>query len=633
MKIIPKKQQGGSFLSLFADYTPLAPSKPTSGETSSAKKTKEDSDKGKLSEKDLFSLLKDVDGLPNDMRAIVNNIQTMYQNASLFGNDDFSTGSLANMYTQNVYQIKEANFNKKEYDKAYQEVEKNKGLNEFAIDERGQLTVYDSEQKLKQISVNEYLQNQDKYHALTNSNLLYMRAHSPELVNNNNVLDIVSNGIGMETVTKMIQEVTNKIGTSDSSQSGYISKQVKEGMQVIEGLKELTGHDDAAGLTVDGLYKAKMINKTQKEQANAALQYIAQSLPTNAKALLTLKSNGNVRELLTQLIASGLNETHSFDLDLQANLNPDGSKKSSKDGENDDMKNLKLNTASQFIQGMGDRGQFVINPGTNIATVVNTTTLPLNKKDGTPLEAGSTLQDVSASQYAGILDLQNASMGGQKINPTNLNHVFVETNDIYLVDFPVGEDGKTPDMRPQTLEQKRQADAMLEQAGIKMDDQNSRKQHASEINQIMEECGLPPAVDANGNFGGRWRQFAVMNGVTHNKALNMDDFDSNPYLQEVNDDFEEENLLSRIKDKNNLKKFDWDHKDPVSLFHWWEGDYDAFYKGTIWVPVNNNYHSALAGTGTTMTGQLSDQLSKLQQIKDHDNQIMSQYNNPSQYDE
>ena len=48
------------------------------------------------------------------------------------------------MYAQNIYRLKHANFNKKEYDKAYTEVEKNQGLNEYAINGSGKLLAYDS---------------------------------------------------------------------------------------------------------------------------------------------------------------------------------------------------------------------------------------------------------------------------------------------------------------------------------------------------------------------------------------------------------------------------------------------------------------------------------------------------------
>ena len=42
-----------------------------------------------------------------------------------------------------------------------------------------------------------------------------MRAHNIDLANNNSVLKVIKNGIGIEGVTKMIQDVIDKVGTSN----------------------------------------------------------------------------------------------------------------------------------------------------------------------------------------------------------------------------------------------------------------------------------------------------------------------------------------------------------------------------------------------------------------------------------
>jgi len=42
-----------------------------------------------------------------------------------------------------MYELKRANFNKKQFDEAFKEVQKNKGLNEFAVTNSGNLIAYD----------------------------------------------------------------------------------------------------------------------------------------------------------------------------------------------------------------------------------------------------------------------------------------------------------------------------------------------------------------------------------------------------------------------------------------------------------------------------------------------------------
>ena len=78
MKIIPKFQRGGGFEALFTTYVPVqSPQQTRSVQTSqSERSSRQDSDdnKGKFTEKDFFSMLKDIDGLPNEMQSIASNL-------------------------------------------------------------------------------------------------------------------------------------------------------------------------------------------------------------------------------------------------------------------------------------------------------------------------------------------------------------------------------------------------------------------------------------------------------------------------------------------------------------------------------------------------------------------------------
>nr|DAF44617.1 MAG TPA: hypothetical protein [Podoviridae sp. ct8Lf7] len=116
--------------------------------------------------------------------------------------------------------MKEANFNKKEYDDAFQTVSKNGGINELAITDRGQLFCVNSEGDFQLMTLSELKSNSD-YNPLTNSELLYYRAQLPQLANNNEFLKVVKNGIGMESVTKMIQDSIGNLGTTSESNEGF----------------------------------------------------------------------------------------------------------------------------------------------------------------------------------------------------------------------------------------------------------------------------------------------------------------------------------------------------------------------------------------------------------------------------
>jgi hypothetical protein len=61
-----------------------------------------------------------------------------------------------------------------------------------------------------------------------NSNLLYSRAHDRSMAFNDSVLEIVQNGTSMEQISKFVNDIANKLGTSSESLSGYTAKQAQK---------------------------------------------------------------------------------------------------------------------------------------------------------------------------------------------------------------------------------------------------------------------------------------------------------------------------------------------------------------------------------------------------------------------
>ena len=632
MKLIPKRQNGGSFLSLFADYIPqqrstqTATSKASSSEASSESPSKKDDEKGKLTERDLFTLLKDADILPNEMDALAARISNMYRTASLLG-DEIDTSGIASLYTQSITRLKRADFNKKEYDKAYTTVEKNEGLNEFAVTTRGTLYAYDKDKELKEVSVSNYLANQSEYSPITNQELLWLRAWDPSFIDNNLVLNVVNNGIGISKVQELIKKSFSVLGTTETREEQYsagLNSQIINGFEVLQ-------QSQAVGSDVATLVKQKKITKSQEEQAQAALYYIYQTLPENAKAILQLRSGNSddplkgALSIIGNLIASRKNKYTEETIDIEdGGDSSDGS--SSKGVLNSGLLNEDLNTAQMFIAGLGKKEQFIVNPGTNVATPVSANSLPLVKSEGDPLGAGCSLYEVSQGQFGPILDWNNVTMGGRKIDPVYLNQIIVSDGNVHSIDFPVDENGN-PDLRPTTLKAKKKFDTLLIEAGIDINDPKSRAEHASEINQILEKVGLSAAYDSQGNIvSGNWGRFAVMNGTADNRALGVDPLEGeSALLREVTDDYKIDSLIDTIQKKADIKKLPFDKNDM-----WIEGGYDMFLEGTIWIPLINNYHNAMAGSGKEMSAALNNQLDRLQQIRDKKEQLMSNYFNPGQ---
>ena len=99
MNIVPKLQEGGNISSLFTTYRPVqtpqvqAPQgvklsnsdKESLSIKSSSKNGDKEDTKGKLTEKDLFDMIKDVDGLPNEMKSIITNLKRTLATENLVG--------------------------------------------------------------------------------------------------------------------------------------------------------------------------------------------------------------------------------------------------------------------------------------------------------------------------------------------------------------------------------------------------------------------------------------------------------------------------------------------------------------------------------------------------------------------
>lgn len=583
MNKFPKLQQGGGFDSLFTIYKPIQTESPRRTMQSSgrpeSKREKDDSDKGKLTEKDLFQMLKDLDGLPNDMQQLVVGLSTTLRNAQLLGVED--VGSLANNYLQNLYKLKQAKFNKEQYDEAYKRAVENGSLNDIAITINGAVLVQDKDEKITVLSPEQWAKAKEsgQYQPLTNSNLLWLRAHNPGWVNNNKVLQTVENGIGLEQVHKMIKDRFHKIGSTEVSTDQFVPKEAVKGAQILEQML-------SSG--PEGYYKiTQEMTKTEDSQVKAALYYIYSTLPANARTRLALETADGTKDSAIGIISSMILGTVESKNKYSAQyIGTEEKLTGSGKGKNGIMDNGELNTATKWLQGYGNKESFVINLGSSSSYLVQSTTMPLVKMNGDYLGVNSTLQQVSEGQYSPILDLRSVSMGMKLIDPAQFNQILLTDGKISSIDFPCIEQNGVvmPDLSRETRVAKERADAQIRQRGISLSDEQSDRQNYQVINQIYQDNGLPAAYNSDGTLiTARWRRFGVINGKAWNGALGMDQFESNSLLEEDTNDANIQNYVSTIK------KEDWDDSSWLGL-----SGVDHLYKGTIWIPVQVNYHAAAA---------------------------------------
>lgn len=620
MKVIPKLQ-GGGFMSLFTQYVPVqspAPSQQARSSSSSSKEEavsskKEDSTKGKLTEKDLFDLVSKVDGLPNDTKKLVTNLSNMFQLQQLTGVSDIA--DLANVYLSNLYSIKIASFNKKEYDSALAEVTKNGGLNEYAITTSGDIIVMDEEDNLKQISVSELLKGSGKYRPLTNSNLLYLRAYQPEYANKNEILNTVRNGIGIQEVDKMIREKLSSLGTSETVRSGY---SVKADSYIAQGMEVLSKAESAAiagqtGMTLDGMYKNKIITKDQKEQASAALQYIYNTLPSNAKTLLSIKGiearistkqEDAAKGIIFSLITSRMSQTNSQETDWVGTLeqvtkspgsgSSSGSGSGSGDGSGSD--DIKTDPYYNMTRSWGgEDGSVTIKTISGAQLNVDGTVYSsIPDKEGTPIGRTSLAQALSSGLQGIITDPSAITFGNVNLTTNDFqNIVFDGLKGGILVPLPYKLSANGTKMANlDVMDQWENALEKFRKLGIDILSPESVKKHAKEVTQILYSNNLEGLVDINGEGidYSKLGQFLVVDGyAVARDGDNRFNSKSVDYLSSV-DDYTKKTIIESLSTNDKKNNYELD----LGGFSW---NNDNIYKGSIYIPITNNQLKGLTASG------------------------------------
>ena len=128
------------------------------------------------------------------------------------------------------------------------------------------------------------------------------------------------------------------------------------------------------------------------------------------KSLLFIKagSTEGAKELINQFVNSKLSSTNKLEFSPK---NKKGSGSSNSKTGNVTIDGLELSPAQMLQQGFGDREYITIQDQSSSGLQVEAVTMPITKDGNQPMGSG-TLEDVATSQFGGILNFTNASMGG-----------------------------------------------------------------------------------------------------------------------------------------------------------------------------------------------------------------------------
>lgn len=607
-----RKYQAGGGLP-FVSHTPVFATSETGAPASAAKETKGED----ITTKDILELLKDVDGLPSDIDAI----QAALSNFVLADQMDplglDSSANIAARYMKVIGQIKKAKANREWYDKAYDKLRSDGALNEYAIDSTGHFIGMNSDGDFARFNAKQVADGQTgEYTLLTNSNLLDIRARYPNAAFNSNLIMEAANGISMNQVVEHINKVIQGLG-SDKNQTQVFGNQSKE---VLAGLRQLQQAAQQVGqdLSISELYEANVFTESQAQQAQLALNYLYQTLPTNMQALLFSKTGSaeGVRDLINSLVSSKLSSTTKLE------FSPKNTRKATTSGKTGNvvLDGLELSPAQMLQQGFGERETITIQDATSTGLQVEAVTMPITKDGNKPM-GSATLEDISTSQYGGVLNFTNASMGGQLIPFEGRRNIAVDGSKIYSMYLPIDQN--------ELMKGNIMPDLSLIDKVNAVNKQIKDKQitDPNEINKIYVQAGLPVFMNSDKTVVPTfYRRFGVVNGTAIDNAFGSN-FVANKYLKEVDDENVINSAIAIMNQGRN--KEDRVEYDAKSFFNFGGllGDYDTVYQGTIFIPISNDVFAGIAGSGNTITSTEANALEAKQQ---QHQRVSATYRNPGQ---
>ena len=594
-KKAPKFQQGGG-MPPFTIYTPTPSRDRTtllpmlgvgagqSGKVTTTKtSSKASADDGEMKMKDLMGMLDKVDGLPSDMNKLFGDLSSFYTRQQLLG-DDTDTSHLANQYISALQELKMANFDKKEYDNAYSQAVTKGALNETAITEQGTLVALDKDNKLTQVSVDQYKSNPDSYKVLSNSDLLKLRAEHPKFAFSNDVLATVSNGTSMKEVTKLVTDAIGNLGSDETSQTMFSSPKMKN---VAEGAKYLQEISQTyPGISsVDSMFKLAKTSKTQVNQINAALSYVMQALPKNAQTWLALHFK-NPSEGIINL--TSMHSSSDINYDATPMNDPNAAPKT--------QSTIDSSPELNMITGMAgtENSKFELNSGTSHSLSTTGTyysQLPLTGET-------YSLQQLLRSGIGGIVTNPNAiKFGNNTIDPSHFGDIMYSGGGGLRVILPTVTDNagnksvdldilKTYEKAYDTEIKNIKGASVVLNGGIYDNNIQETNNIKKQIGQIFHKYHLDELTLGNGLPNtARLNPFLVVNGYAVNKNEYLKNTD---FAQLVTDDNVIDNVakgLSTGPEKNNY---------TIDKNNWYDfNGHDDVYKGSIYIPLTTNKLAAV----------------------------------------
>lgn len=585
MKIIPKYDQGG-YLQYFAQYTaaqtPQITPQRAAVEERPAKVAKQEKDE-MISSKDIIDLMKGTKGLTNEMQVSMSQLIKSMKLSEMLG---ATTDDLLRTFAQFKVQAETMEHNKAVFDEAVKQTKQDGALSDPAISASGNLLYQKRDGSLGEVSVETYLSDRNSYKVISNDQFINLRQYTLAMAFDQNYTNVLDNSMSIKKFNSIVKDLKNEIGNSEYSFSGVSNykKGVKEGLEALDNLSKEDKQRILSSYSKDGIYDFTVVHNSNVKQIQQAIQTISELIPDNAKTWAAYKV-GNTKEnstkaIVTSLLLGGMKTVDKFDIKYGKTKEGTSSQNSSSD-----TSKLKINAPTKFVIGGGNPVMYNIHSEDGNGVLAPARVMPLTSNDGDYLGTNALAQDVFSGAFSSVLDSQNISIAGHRVDPVLLNEIVIRDGNIASIDFPAIIDNNgnvVPDLRFKTVAAKNKADKRLKEMGININDQNQIIKNVDKINKVYRDEGLPEAYTQDGKVNGNtWRRFGVMNIQTTTNVLG-DDVDGH--------------LVSKIEDENIVNGFKQVMKSKFPKYQFpdrfW--GFDGIYSTELWVPIKTDVNTSLA---------------------------------------
>ena len=642
---------------------------PWDNDDDDSKKKKDEKEKGSIGllTADMVKLLT-TKALPSDVEAFVSGAG-IFEQSVLYDNpfDPQSSGAeSAYKYPGILRDLARVTTLYDEYKSAMEKATANGSLHEVAVNEKGELYVVDSDGSIHNKSVKE-VTREDK--VLTNADLAAMRRDKSEFAFDKYKLTAtIANSVGVNTVVDWVSNKIKEVGKQSYKRQGDIlitggdsntglgnfdAKRVALGIDTLmsaassslanvdvkgkeirnqlgltsdasddEVRQALAGQWASKQFTADGLYKVINEQSGNKNNIKYALNALLSTMPTQYRTLLEYKakmspelsqykSKDRMQILMAQITQAYDEGTNSLSIELSKNPTTGDVAKtraSEKKSPESSLYEKEQSSSEAFALGLGGTKDIELNTGGAAQfRISGIQGMPMNGKS--PL-GYTTISNIAKSNFAGVVDLSKASVGGARLSQGQLAQIGTYANNIISADLPyVMKNGvPMPDMAVlQNIEaaQQKIKDAGLEMAmtqaryNLRYNNQAMDPKLVNKINSIYQQLGLPILLDRLGRINlQNYMRFAVMSADIPETMVPQS---ADPtYIKKI-DDINEVNAIQNRISKESDKLYQSNTKGKIlGLFN----TGNDVYRATVFAPIDANIlRSAYASGDKINVGQ------------------------------